>query len=72
MLLELRPSDELDPDVLTRAELRRVPDLVDRELLTVAEGRLVLTLSGRLLAEGARPRAAGLTGRFSRRAGAAR
>jgi putative oxygen-independent coproporphyrinogen III oxidase len=52
VLLELRLADGLDLDVLTPTERRRVPDLVARGLGAVSEDRLVLTLEGRLLADG--------------------
>jgi len=52
VLLELRLADGLDLDVLTPTERRRVPDLVARRLGEVSDGRLVLTLEGRLLADG--------------------
>ena len=53
VLLELRLSDGLPLSVLTATERRRVPDLVARGLAEVsAEDALVLTLTGRLLADG--------------------
>ncbi|SDT04857.1 oxygen-independent coproporphyrinogen-3 oxidase [Friedmanniella luteola] len=53
VLLELRLSDGLDLAVLTPSERRRVPDLVARGLAAVsAADTLVLTLTGRLLADG--------------------
>ncbi|MFC7621038.1 radical SAM family heme chaperone HemW [Microlunatus sp. GCM10028923] len=52
VLLELRLADGLDPDTLTASESSRVADLVDRELIVITDGRLVLTLRGRLLADG--------------------
>ena len=52
VLLELRLSDGLDIAVLTESEGLRIPDLVSRGLARVATGRLILTLSGRLLADG--------------------
>ncbi|MFL6064297.1 MAG: radical SAM family heme chaperone HemW [Friedmanniella sp.] len=52
VLLELRLADGLELAVLTATERRRVPDLVARGLAAVAADRLVLTLSGRLLADG--------------------
>ena len=52
VLLELRLADGLPLDVLTGTESRRVPDLVARGLAEVAEERLMLTLAGRLLADG--------------------
>ena len=51
VLLELRLSDGLDPAVLDRAGNAAVPGLVDRGLLDVVRGRLVLTRRGRLLAD---------------------
>jgi oxygen-independent coproporphyrinogen-3 oxidase len=52
VLLELRLTDGLDLAVLTRSEQRRVPDLVARGLAELHGHRLVLTLPGRLLADG--------------------
>ena len=52
VLLELRLADGLPLDVLTATEARRVPDVVFRGLAEVADGRLTLTLPGRLLADG--------------------
>jgi putative oxygen-independent coproporphyrinogen III oxidase len=52
VLLELRLSDGLELDVLTATEQRRVPDLVARGLVELPGRRLVLTLQGRLLADG--------------------
>jgi oxygen-independent coproporphyrinogen-3 oxidase len=52
VLLELRLSDGLDAGVLTDTERARLPDLVARELIMVEGDRLVLTLRGRLLADG--------------------
>jgi putative oxygen-independent coproporphyrinogen III oxidase len=52
VLLELRLSDGLSTSVLTPTELGRIADLVARGLAEVARGRLRLTLSGRLLADG--------------------
>lgn len=52
VLLELRLSDGLDRSILTGTERRRVPDLVSRGLAVVEDDRLVLTLPGRLLADG--------------------
>ncbi|MDN5727766.1 MAG: radical SAM family heme chaperone HemW [Propionibacteriales bacterium] len=52
VLLELRLSEGLDLAVLTRLEQERITDLVRRELAMINNGRLVLTLSGRLLADG--------------------
>ncbi|SDE62624.1 radical SAM family heme chaperone HemW [Auraticoccus monumenti] len=50
VLLELRLADGLDPRWLTATERARVPDLVARGLVT-DDGRLALTLRGRLLAD---------------------
>ena len=52
VLLELRLREGLPVEVLTRTEQRRVPDLLARNLAEVAGDRLVLTLQGRLLADG--------------------
>jgi oxygen-independent coproporphyrinogen-3 oxidase len=53
VLLELRLADGLPLTVLTGIERRRVPDLVARGLAEVsAEDTVVLTLTGRLLADG--------------------
>ena len=52
VLLELRLADGLDLAVLTPTERRRVPDLQARGLAELAGQQLVLTLSGRLLADG--------------------
>lgn len=57
VLLELRLADGLPTDVLTATEQARVPDLVARGLAEVhgagiGGDRLVLTLRGRLLADG--------------------
>ncbi|MEA5154018.1 radical SAM family heme chaperone HemW [Raineyella sp.] len=56
VLLELRLADGLPLEVLTATERRRVPDLVLRGLAEVREAagqvQLVLTLRGRLLADG--------------------
>ncbi len=57
VLLELRLSDGLPLEVLTGTEARRVPDLVVRGLAELRDPdgrgeRLVLTLRGRLLADG--------------------
>lgn len=51
VLLELRLADGLDPDALTESESSRVAGLVDRGLIVITDGRLVLTLPGRLLAD---------------------
>jgi len=52
VLLELRLADGLPLPVLTATERRRVPDLVARGLAEVSADALVLTLQGRLLADG--------------------
>ena len=52
VLLELRLAEGLPLDVLTGTERVRVPDLVARHLARVDGDRLVLTLRGRLLADG--------------------
>jgi len=52
VLLELRLADGLDVAVLTATEQRRVPELVARGLVEPSRDRLVLTLTGRLLADG--------------------
>ncbi len=52
VLLELRLADGLDLAVLTGTERRRIPDLVARGSAVLTDDRLVLTLTGRLLADG--------------------
>jgi oxygen-independent coproporphyrinogen-3 oxidase len=52
VLLELRLCEGLPVEVLTRTEQTRVPDLVSRGLADVDGERLVLTVRGRLLADG--------------------
>jgi oxygen-independent coproporphyrinogen-3 oxidase len=52
VLLELRLSEGLPLEVLTETERLRVPDLAARNLAVVDGDRLVLTLRGRLLADG--------------------
>jgi putative oxygen-independent coproporphyrinogen III oxidase len=52
VLLELRLADGLELSVLTARERRRVPELEARGLAKASEDRLVLTLPGRLLADG--------------------
>ncbi len=52
VLLELRLAAGLERSVLTATERRRVPQLVARQLVQVREDSLVLTLAGRLLADG--------------------
>ncbi len=51
VLLELRVASGLPLDVLTPAEARRVPALVERGLVAVTADRARLTLNGRLLAD---------------------
>jgi len=51
VLLEVRLRDGLPLDVLDAAGNAAVPGLVDRGLLEVGAGRLVLTRTGRLLAD---------------------
>ena len=50
MLLEIRIVDGLDPAVLTGSERARLPELVQRGLVERRDGRLHLSLDGRLLA----------------------
>ncbi|GAA2109820.1 radical SAM family heme chaperone HemW [Microlunatus panaciterrae] len=52
VLLELRLADGLDLAVLSSTERLRVPAIVARGLAEVTSDRLVLTLPGRLLADG--------------------
>jgi oxygen-independent coproporphyrinogen-3 oxidase len=52
VLLELRLREGLPVDVLTPTERGRVPDLVTRSLVVARGDRLVLTVQGRLLADG--------------------
>ncbi|HYP44084.1 MAG TPA: radical SAM family heme chaperone HemW [Propionibacteriaceae bacterium] len=52
VLLELRLADGLELDVLSPSERRRVPGVVAGGLAVLRGDRLVLTLSGRLLADG--------------------
>jgi oxygen-independent coproporphyrinogen-3 oxidase len=52
VLLEVRLAEGLDLAVLTATERRRLPDLVVRGLVQDRPDRLVLTLRGRLLADG--------------------
>ena len=52
VLLELRLADGLDRGLLTTSEQERVPHLVARGVLEQHAGALVLTRSGRLLADG--------------------
>jgi oxygen-independent coproporphyrinogen-3 oxidase len=51
VLLELRLASGLSSEALTEAESRRIPDLVERGLIVTSQGRLRLTLDGRLLAD---------------------
>jgi oxygen-independent coproporphyrinogen-3 oxidase len=52
VMLELRLATGLDVSVLTEAEQERVPDLVVRGLVRRDGPQLILTLQGRLLADG--------------------
>lgn len=52
VLLELRLRDGLPLDVLTTTERARVGQVLDDGLAVLHDGRLVLTLAGRLLADG--------------------
>ena len=52
VLLELRLAEGLDIALLTETERARVPGLIARGLAESVEDRLVLTLQGRLLADG--------------------
>lgn len=52
VMLELRLAQGLDTSVLTSSEQARVPEVVGAGLGVVESGRLVLTLQGRLLADG--------------------
>ncbi len=52
VMLELRLAEGLDVCVLTSTERARVPDVVASGLGVVQDQRLVLTLRGRLLADG--------------------
>jgi putative oxygen-independent coproporphyrinogen III oxidase len=52
VLLELRLREGLPLEVLTGTEQQRIPDLVARDLAELVGDRLVLTLQGRLLADG--------------------
>ena len=52
VLLELRLADGLDLDVLTATERQRLPDLAARGLIEPSGSAVVLTRSGRLLADG--------------------
>jgi putative oxygen-independent coproporphyrinogen III oxidase len=52
ILLELRLADGLATSLLTSTERDRIADLCVRGLATVQDGRLILTLAGRLVADG--------------------
>lgn len=52
VMLELRLAEGLELAVLTSSELARVQDVVVNGLGLVDDGRLILTLQGRLLADG--------------------
>ncbi len=52
VLLELRLAEGLDTALLTESERDRVPGLIARGLADAVDDRLVLTLQGRLLADG--------------------
>jgi putative oxygen-independent coproporphyrinogen III oxidase len=52
ILLELRLADGLTTSLLTTTELSRLDDLRARRLAAVQDGKLILTSSGRLLADG--------------------
>ena len=52
VLLELRLREGLPVDVLTPREQLRIPDLIARSLAEVDRDRLILTVQGRLLADG--------------------
>ena len=52
VLLELRLHEGLPVEVLTRTERMRMPDLIARRLADLDGDRLVLTVRGRLLADG--------------------
>ncbi len=52
LLLGIRLDEGLDAAVLSPTEQERLPDLVERGLLTLEGGRLRLTVQGRLLADG--------------------
>ena len=51
-MLELRLAEGLDVSVLTETEQDRIPDLVVRGLAQRDGQKLILTLRGRLLADG--------------------
>jgi oxygen-independent coproporphyrinogen-3 oxidase len=52
ILLELRLADGLATSLLTSTEGNRIADLCVRGLVTVEDGKLILTLRGRLVADG--------------------
>jgi coproporphyrinogen III oxidase-like Fe-S oxidoreductase len=52
ILLELRLADGLATSLLTSTERDRIADLSVRGLATVQDGKLILTLGGRLVADG--------------------
>ncbi|MDN5803369.1 MAG: coproporphyrinogen III oxidase, partial [Microlunatus sp.] len=52
VLLEIRLAEGMPLDRLTSRGRRRVPDLAGRGLIVATDGRLRLTLTGRLLADG--------------------
>lgn len=52
VMLELRLAEGLRLDVLTESERARVPGILSSGLGTVGAGRLMMTLPGRLLADG--------------------
>jgi oxygen-independent coproporphyrinogen-3 oxidase len=52
VLLELRLADGLRTSVLTTAEQERIGDLLTRRLAVLEDGLLILTTTGRLLADG--------------------
>jgi putative oxygen-independent coproporphyrinogen III oxidase len=52
LLLGIRLAEGLDTTVLSASERDRLPGLVDRDLLVLEDGRVRLTLRGRLLADG--------------------
>ncbi|HSU35423.1 MAG TPA: radical SAM family heme chaperone HemW [Propionibacteriaceae bacterium] len=52
VLLELRLAEGLDTTLLTESERDRIPGLITRGLADAVQDRLVLTVQGRLLADG--------------------
>ena len=52
ILLELRLADGLTTSLLTAGERNRLPALLARRLALVENDMLILTLEGRLLADG--------------------